>query len=139
MVRLAISSTIAYLSLVVTFAAAQTLNFTAVLEEFEVFQLRYDGSACSNHLADPNYYACCHPLPLGGTADSKCQSVGDDCEGWEENCVCQDGDEDDDDHHHETNGAHSGGVAQPSATPSATHGGSTDLDLDQSLRGLGLR
>lgn len=47
MVRIVISSTTAYLSLLVTFAAAQTLNFTAVLEEFEVFQLRYDGSAVS--------------------------------------------------------------------------------------------
>lgn len=42
-----------------------------------------------NHASDPSYYACCHPLPTGGTADASCRAVGDYCEEGEENCVCE--------------------------------------------------
>lgn len=45
------------------------------------------------HQSDPTYYACCHPLPVGGKVDPKCRSVGDDCDEGEENCVCEFGEE----------------------------------------------
>lgn len=45
------------------------------------------------HQSDPTYYACCHPLPVGGKVDPKCRSVGDVCNEGEENCVCEFGEE----------------------------------------------
>lgn len=50
-----------------------------------------------DHQSDPTYYPCCHPLPVGGKVDSRCRSVGDDCEEGEQNCFCEFVEEGDDD------------------------------------------
>jgi len=53
---------------------------------------------CPNHRGDPAFYACCHPLPAGGSPDPTCfywPQDGDPCAEGDENCFCEeDGGED---------------------------------------------
>lgn len=40
------------------------------------------GLKCTDHQKDPNFYACCHPLPVWGTPESWCTYTpqdGDPC------------------------------------------------------------
>ncbi|KAH8084585.1 hypothetical protein HD553DRAFT_350021 [Filobasidium floriforme] len=68
-----------------------TPNYESLMEPYYLFRQRFLGTDCPNHKSDPAFYACCHPLPQGATADPSCfywPQDDDPCEEGDKDCYC---------------------------------------------------